>query len=505
MKKRIEEFKVQSTSLSNNINQRLTDQVKNLANSITAMHDTTAKTLENMHLGAVKKTVITVVNSITKKWVDEVSSDLIKLTKDIQSFSTKGLEDTIKSLEHQLVLNKKVTDAGLERTTQNINSQMISNMEKTMAKTIDDVNEVITSTANTGTEMKDFFTDITDSFSNAVTMAGEKISDISDEIIDSFNDMKTLFSERVINTLYEVLVKILQRLEVSETTTNEFWDQAKQVSLVTMKDIWFIKSIEGAKAHTLDQLPKAKMRILIIVPQITDIDVDALKNDCSPHVNIRIVAKIDLHDPDHQAVMIELEELTNVVIRHREIQNLWGVNRDTEEVIVCVLSETEIGGVPTTEIAGIGSQIDEHIKIFAPILEDAWIGGAKDILKQVALQGAPAAARRTIPAPSDSDEEDTEPLPASSSSKQSEVKPPPKLVEAFDKILNQIDELTGHQVVVLLTNLRDTIFETKGFSTIMSKINQFSIPFKKIKGQLDSKEKQELSEQLEFWKKMLEI
>ena len=506
VKKQIEEFRNQSTELNKTVNQRLRDQVKNLEETVSNMHGTTEKSLENMHLGAVKNTVIQVVNSITKKWVDEITSDLVILTRDIQSISSKGLENTIKSLEHQLVINKKVTDAGLERTTQDINSQMISNMEKSMKKTIDDVNEIITSSGTTGTELKNFFSDITESFGGAVSMAGEKITEISDEIIDSFRDLKSLFLEKVLNTFTEVLKNILQKLEISETTTNEFWEQAKQVSLVTMKNIWFIKSIEGAKAHTLDQLPKAKMRILIIVPQITDIDVDALKNDCSPHVNIRIVANIDLHDSEHLAVMVELEKLTNVALRRNEKENLWGVNRDTEEVIVCVLSKTEIAGLPTTEIAGIGSQIDEHIKIFAPILEDAWIGGAKDILQRAALQKPPSAAHRSAPVPTPRllVEEDVEAVPTPPEPKKAKP-PPPTLIEAFDSITNQIDELTGHQVVVLLTNLRDTIFETKGFSTIMSKINQFNIPFKKIKGQLDSKEKQELSEQLEFWKKMLEI
>ena len=65
--------------------------------------------------------------------------------------------------------------------------------------------------------------------------------------------------------------------------------------------------------------------------------------------------------------------MENVAYRNRDLQNLWGINKDYEEVILCVLSESSAG----TEIAGIGSIIDEHIKIFVPTLEDAWVGAKK--------------------------------------------------------------------------------------------------------------------------------
>ncbi|MHA2393926.1 MAG: hypothetical protein ACXAEX_18495, partial [Promethearchaeota archaeon] len=40
-------------------------------------------------------------------------------------------------------------------------------------------------------------------------------------------------------------------------------------------------------------------------------------------------------------------------------------------------------GETITEIAGIGSIIEEHIKIFVPILEDAWVGARKEIMRGI--------------------------------------------------------------------------------------------------------------------------
>ncbi|GAI08055.1 unnamed protein product, partial [marine sediment metagenome] len=60
-----------------------------------------------------------------------------------------------------------------------------------------------------------------------------------------------------------------------------------RVSQFTMRDIWFIGSIESAKAHINEQISKAKMRLLIITPQLTDIDVNALQK-IPKFINIRI-------------------------------------------------------------------------------------------------------------------------------------------------------------------------------------------------------------------------
>ncbi|MCJ7651251.1 MAG: hypothetical protein MUP85_21800, partial [Candidatus Lokiarchaeota archaeon] len=209
-------------------------------------------------------------------------------------------------------------------------------------------------------------------------LAEEKLGGISENVFNSFEDLKEIFSKKVIQTLNDVLSDIINHVDRSEKVTNEFWEKAKGGASFTMKDIWFIRSLEGAKAHINDEISKAKMRVLIVAPEITDVNLDNIK--ASPtHVNIRIAANIDLTIPEHREILEELDKMQNVTCRNRKLQNLFGINKDYEEVIVCVLSKTQIGDDLITEIAGIGSIIQEHIKIFVPILEDAWMGAQKDV------------------------------------------------------------------------------------------------------------------------------
>jgi len=484
MNEQIEGFKNQFGEMDQKISQRLQNQVEGLETHVVKMNANMSKSLDGMHLGAVKTTVTQVVSSITKKWVNEITTDLKRLTREIQRISNDGLEKTTKRLESQVDFNKKVTDQGLKRTTESISTKVIPKMDNSMRTTIDDIDVIVNSSVSTGEEMKSFFGDITDSFSNAVSMAGEKITEISEEVSSSFSQLKELFTGKVINTLNEVLANILQKLETNLTTTNEFWEQAKQVTLFTMKDIWFINSIEAAKAHIIDQIPKAKMRFLIVAPQITDIDVDSLR-DCSQHVNIRIVANIDLSIPEHDTVIKEMDKFENITYRHGKGHNLWAANRDSEEVLVCVVSKSEIKGETMIEIAGIGSTMPEHITIFAPILQDVWMSGKKDIGKG-----------------KETDEKTQEQKVEKIVGKIEGVT---SLSDLFDGLIKDIEEKTGREIFAALNDLREAIYEAMGYTSTMREINTAANPYKSLKEPLKESEKEKLKEKINHWMKKLNL
>ena len=81
-----------------------------------------------------------------------------------------------------------------------------------------------------------------------------------------------------------------------------------------MKDIWFIRSVEGVKAHINEEMKKIKARILIIAPEITDVNLEAVK-EVKKHVNVRIAANIDLSKADHVAAYGEIKNLPNITVR----------------------------------------------------------------------------------------------------------------------------------------------------------------------------------------------
>jgi hypothetical protein len=110
------------------------------------------------------------------------------------------------------------------------------------------------------------------------------------------------------------------------------------------------------------------MRIQIIAPKLENIDIVALSK-CRHHVNIRICTNFDVQNPEDQQRLNQIKEIDNAQLRWYPRENLWSINKDFEEVAVCVISQTEHG----QSIAGMGSVLEEHVKLFAALLEDVWI------------------------------------------------------------------------------------------------------------------------------------
>ncbi|MBA7647453.1 hypothetical protein ES703_55225 [subsurface metagenome] len=300
-------------------------------------------------------------------------------------------------------------------------------------------------------------------------------------------------------------------------------------------------------------ISKAKMRLLIITPQLTDIDVNALQK-IPKFINIRIATNIDLDFPDHIAILQELDQMQNVTYRHREMQNLWGVNKDYEEVVLCVVSKSEVGGKDITEIAGIGSIIEEHIKIFTPILEEAWIGARKEIFHALERRGIklsvqiPVSPQPTQPSvqsqkveikgqietrdkietPIKIEPQKQEPMKSaqfasvqtqipekkiirekenivSAEVESSEITTLNDLANYFEFIKNQLEKKTGVEISKQLIKLQGAILKIKGFSGVLIGIKNSIPPLTTQLSTLNNEEQKGLEKKLNFWKKKINL
>jgi hypothetical protein len=344
-------------------------------------------------------------------------------------------------------------------------------------------------------------------------MAEEKIDGISGTTFASFGNLKDLFSNQIVATLDNTLNDILKKLDVSEKVTNEFWEQAKTGRSITMKDIWFIRSPESAKAHIDEQLAKAKMRVLIVAPEITDINLKAIMERPS-RINFRIATSIDFSNPEHVAIIQQLDKMDNVDYRHRSLQNIWGINRDYEEVIVCVLSKLDIKGESVTEIAGLGSIIQEHIKIFVPILEEAWMSSRKEVMHAIKTSLA-----KEEPIPSEPQLQPTihepkiitTPQPEIPRSEEREVQQPISadtksiLLKQFKLIIDGIENLTGLEISTALEKFQSEYVNKIGYSSVLKNIHNTSIGLRGKTYVLSQPEKEDLKMKLNFWKEKLNL
>ena len=400
----------------------------------------------------------------------------------------------------------------LKKVTKGLNTDLVSKLKSSIQSTLKNLDGI---SAKSEEDKEKIFSSISDNFNKAVEMAESKIQGISGGFIESFGDLKDVFSNQIVSTLDSTLSDVLKRLEVSEKVTNEFWEQAKTGMGLTMKDIWFIRSIESAQAHINDEISKAKMRVLIVAPTITDIDIDAIQERPS-RINFRIAASINMGDPDHVAIINKLDQMDNVDYRHRALQNLFGINRDYEEVIVCVVSKTEIRGGTATEIAGIGSIIEEHIKIFVPVLEEAWMGARKEVVHSIKAnitKDAEQIPEPQIETPVEVTPEIKPPEPETPISEPPVSEPTPPeigstvskvlLGKQFDLIFDSLDSLTGIELAAALEKFQSEYVKKQGYVSVLKNIRATGDELKAKSYVLSQSEQQDLKIKMKFWKQKL--
>ena len=503
------------------------DQIRTISEDISQLGDIT-KSLTDDQLGSLSKQFDNLnvrTSQIIKNQVDDLKDQFgdIKntITDNLQKLRlgviqqavgdvidkviTSRLKDITDNLNVQLSVSQTVFADELKKATQGLNTEVISKLKDSLQEAVKNIDSIA---AKSGEDKNKIFSDLSDNFNKAVKLAEQRIDGLSGGIFESFGNIKDIFGKGIVDTLDHTLSDIMNRLEVSEITTREFWEQAKGRRGITMKDIWFIRSPEAAKAHINDEISKAKMRVLIVAPDLSDIDIETIKSRPS-RVNFRIAAYIDSTIPEHEAIMKEMDKMDNVDYRNRGLQNLWAINKDYEEVILCVLPKTDFKGETITEIAGIGSIIEEHIKIFVPIIEEAWVGARKEImrtikkpvleepLKEEPKREEPFVFTPAITIPPEEEAPETE--------KVVQAPKPAILSNQFDEIINSLDNMTGTEISLALERFQNEYVKIEGYNGVLKNVHNTSTELKSNPEKLSRPEKDELKLSMKIWKQKLNL
>jgi hypothetical protein len=493
----IADLKFRFDDINTKTSQIIKGQVNDLKNEFENIKSTVSQNLQKLRLGVISQTVEQVIDKVVNAKLKDISDNInVQLSVSQVAFSDE-----------------------LKKVTQGVDSELISKLKESLKSTLENIGGL---TSKVEEDKEKVYADITENFNKAIKMAEEKIEGISGTTFQSLGNLKDVFYEQIVATLDNTLDDILNKLERSEKVTSEFWEQAKTGRSITMKDIWFIRSPEAAKAHISDEISKAKMRLLLVAPQISDIDIDAIMARPS-RINFRIAANIDFNNPEHAAIIQQLDKMDNVDYRHRALQNLWGVNRDYEEVIVCVLSKAEVRGESITEIAGIGSIIEEHIKIFVPILEESWMGARKEVMhaiKSSVIQETPPPklAQQPVKIAEEPLKEHVKlkpivQIPKVIAPPEKEV-PVPKttpsgekslLTKQFDLIFDNVDSLMGIELSSALEKFQSEYIKETGYNSVLKNIHNTSTTLRNKTYVLSQPEKEDLRMKMNFWRQKLNI
>ncbi|MHA1758660.1 MAG: hypothetical protein ACTSVV_17985, partial [Promethearchaeota archaeon] len=232
-------------------------------------------------------------------------------------------------------------------------------------------------------------------------------------------------------------------------------------------------------------------------------------------INVRIAANIDPQSDKEMKILEEFIDKPNFAFRHYPDENLWGISKDMEEII--------IGAVSGFDVAGVGSVIDEHIKNFAPVLESAWMKGkpikSLDDARMIQVKRMPRAIKREIittttsvsssyigVASQESDYNTTissQIITDAFASKKAEAKT--KITEKLNEIKDFLKTNPNKgDIGQKLDDLKEFIINIYGFSRLVFDISKISREYlqdpKKI---LDDLEIQKLSDSLKIWENKL--
>ena len=478
------------------------DQIGSLTSQFNSLNQKTSQIVKNQvdelrnQLGDVKKIVNDNLKKLRLGVIQQAVGDIIE---KVISSRLKNITD---NLNVQLSVSQTVFADELKKLTKGVDSEFVAKLRSSIEDAVKNIEGI---SIKTGDEKDKTFSEIMDNFNKAAKLAEEKIDGLSGDIFKSFGNVREIFSKGIVDTLDNTLNDILNRLELSEKTTMEFWEQSKKAKgAITMKDIWFIRSPEAAKAHINDEISKAKMRVLIVAPDLLDIDLDAIKARPS-RINFRIATHINPAIAEHEVRLKELDQMDNVDYRSRALQNLWGINKDYEEVILCVLSKTEFRGETVTEIAGIGSIIEEHIKIFVPVLEDCWVSARKEIMRKIktSLSKEPVQT----PEPIRIKEKPLTILPETKIPEKEKPKATPTspLSSQFNDILNNVANKTGIEISTSLERFQSEFVKLKGYNSVLKNIHTTCNDLKSKTEMLSQSEKEELQSQMKRWRQQLDL
>ncbi|MFX0040645.1 MAG: hypothetical protein ACFFCY_12120 [Promethearchaeota archaeon] len=453
--------------------------------------------------------------------LDSVKSEIAsRFEKQFRIGALSSMAEKIvsKVISEQFTVITKAFKDKFVQTTQNMLDQVINQLGS------------ITDTAGEiSTDLSTVFADIQSGMVTTLEDLEKRVSGVYDDILSGIAELKDLFRTEIFESIQDdIIFNIINQLESAELTMQEFWERSKQASLLSFKDVWFVRSSEAIKAQINESLSRVKMRVHIIAPKLDDIDLVALTK-LKKHINIRISTNFDLHNPEDQLKFKEVESYTNLTIRHYPRENLWSINKDFEEVVVCVVSKKDTGEF---EIAGMGSVLEEHVKLFAAVLEDVWIQSKKfdqvEITQAIKQAPEPNITQPTYQqpfTPTTPKVSQQVPLKPTSASKSLEpIKPQLKpskttldvqpgidvstdafLSTQFDNILGKIDTLSGDDIARLLENLQNDILERKGFSAILRQIRMGIDSIKNNMNLLNNTEKEELKSKINFWRSKLQL
>ncbi|MHA1439213.1 MAG: helix-turn-helix domain-containing protein [Promethearchaeota archaeon] len=450
----------------------------------------------------------------------EVAEKASESLKDVKSWFVKdaiqGIENTL--AETQTVVGQVQIEVqnSLKMLEDWFKGEAINQLEESLQKVEGRVQGATQDVLKGFDEMKNWVSsDVIITIKETLDDVTKKVQAASTEIDKEVTKLKTMFQSRVVQNTFNMLSGIEDRLWESEATMKAFWDKALSEITFRFQEVWFVQGADAMVGEIAAIVDRVKSKLYICAPRLEDIDFTGIRTLPSK-INVRIAANIDPESEEEMKILKEFIDKSNFTFRHYPDENIWGVSKDMEEII--------LGAVSGLDVAGIGSVIDEHIKNLNPVLETAWMKGrpikSLDDARMIKVKRIPRAIKREI-VPSTTyaattsstvQMQSTDLKASSSGSKFMSEAFAAKKAEASQNIIEKLNEIktvlknnpSKREMGTILEELKEFIISNYGFSRLVFDISKISRKYiQEPTKVLNDAEIQEISEALDIWQNRL--
>jgi hypothetical protein len=527
----------------------------NLPAQVKAQFSKVEKELENVKkFQEIRRYILNLREIVPDEIIKEfgvVETRLEKIKSEISiAFEKQFRIGALKNMAEKIV--SKIISEQFVDLTDYFREKFVNAIRNTLDQVTEQLASISDVAGDMSTDLGSFLSDIVSGLEETLEDLDGRISTVYEDVEKGIEELKGLFQREIYKTLEEdIMGNILKQLDLSEKTMTEFWERSKKASMLSFKDVWFVRSVEGMKAQINESLTRVKAKFHIIVPRLEEIDLVALSK-VKKHVNVRISTNFDWNNPNDQLKLAEIVKYPNITIRLHSREDIYAINRDFEEVVICAASRSKLGDM---EIAGMGSILEEHVKLFAGVLEDTWIQSRKVKIDEImyAIQSSQRIEKVQQPI-----QQTTFQMPQTPSvpiKPEIQIKPTTTIVEnnvlkpfeqkpivpaqptlpqlptieqqggvkeplatldsifnkegtisqLFDDVINLLDKKIGSEISNDLEHIRNRITEEIGYTAVLNQISITIASLKTVPKLLSSMEVEDTLKKINFWRKKINI
>ena len=483
-------------------------------------------------------------NEVIKEF-DVVETRLEKIKSEISiAFEKQFRIGALKNMAEKIV--SKIITEQFSDLTDYFREKFVNSIQGTLDQVTDQLASISDVAGEMSLDLSKFLNDIVSGLEETMEDLDGRIAAVYEDVDKGIEELKGMFQREIYKTLEkDIMTNILLQLDLSEKTMTEFWERSKEASMLSFKDVWFVRSVEGMKAQINESLTRVKAKFLIIAPKLEDVDIVAVSK-VKKFVNVRISTNFDTNNSKDREKLAEILKYPNIQIRLYNKENLYSLNRDFEETVICASSKTEFGGV---EIAGMGSVLSEHVKLFAPLVEDVWIQSRKisddEIRYSIGaspgitspqqpiqqstylMPSSPQPIQKPIIQPESFEQKPSIPIQPAVPiqptipqipiiEQQVETQEPIRtpsptadmegtVSELFDAVINNLDKKLSSEISDDLEYLRARITEDIGYVSILNPMSITIATLRSVPSLLSSMEIDDIRKKINFWRKKINV